>query len=196
MPSNGTAPETGGGSAQPRGPIARALLADGVIVLGQLTPADALNIAVACSDSETQRWLPLPDPYTAEDALTFVRRQDTAWAVGSGWIFAVRCVGQDPLIGTVGVHDQGSDVVTLGYWTAPGHRRLGYAARAVRLAALFAFDNLHARRVEILVDKHNAASRATACRAGAREDGHRLMAVDDGLEITAVIHVLARAELG
>ncbi|MCY7341965.1 MAG: GNAT family N-acetyltransferase [Pseudonocardia sp.] len=165
-----------------------------MIALGRLIPGDAPSIAVACSDPDTQRWLPLPTPYTIEDAVAFIRRQDETWATDTEWIFAARRADRGVLVGTVGVHPQGSDVVSLGYWTAPGHRCLGYASRAVRLATLFAFDHLHASRVEIIVDERNVASCATARRAGAREIGTRLTPADGGRHVPAVVHVLIRAE--
>jgi RimJ/RimL family protein N-acetyltransferase len=165
-----------------------------VITLGQLAMADAPSIAAACSDLDTQAWLPLPAPYTVAHAVDFVRRQDENWAASSEWIFAIRPVGDDQLAGTVGVHPQEPGVVALGYWTAPGHRRRGYASRAVRLAALFAFDHLHAGRVEIVVDERNIASRATARRAGARETATRLMPVGGGRRVPAAVHIINRAD--
>ena len=194
MPSNATAPDTGGGSAHSRGPTTRPLLTDGVITLGRLMLADAPSIAFACSDPDTQAWLPLPTPYTVADAVGFVRRQDETWATGSEWIFAVRPVGHRLLSGTVGVHPQAPEVVSLGYWTAPECRRRGYASRAVRLAALFAFVRLHACRVEIVVDGRNVASCAAARRAGARETGTRLMPVGGERHVPAVVHTILRAE--
>jgi RimJ/RimL family protein N-acetyltransferase len=163
-----------------------------VITLGRLTLADAPTIALACSDPETQAWLPLPAPYTVEDAMNFVRRQNETWAAGTEWIFASRRAGDDRLVGTAGVHPQEPGVVSLGYWTAPGQRRCGYASRAIRLAALFAFDHLHAGRVEIVVDERNVASRATARRAGARETGTRLSPASGGSHVPAVVHVIIR----
>ena len=41
------------------------------VVLRPLTEADVPAIATACSDPQTQKWLPLPQPYTEESARFF-----------------------------------------------------------------------------------------------------------------------------
>lgn len=65
----------------------------------------------------------------------------------------------------------------LAYWIAPQDRGHHHAARAVRLAARFAFDILGSRRAEMLIDPQNVSSRKAALRAGAIYEGLRRNAV-------------------
>jgi len=55
--------------------------------------------------------------------------------------------------------------------TAVPFRRRGYAARALRLAAAWAFDELAIARLELYVDPDNIGSRAVARAAGFVEEG-------------------------
>ena len=41
------------------------------VVLRPLTEADVPAIAIACSDAQTQQWLPLPRPYTEDAARSY-----------------------------------------------------------------------------------------------------------------------------
>lgn len=148
-------------------------LADGLTVLDGMTLADAPAVASACCDDEIQRWLPLPTPYRLQDAIDFISGQPCSAVANQAWIFAIRLRARDRLIGSIGVHAQSSGVVMLGYWIAPQDRGHHHAARAIRLAAGFAFDKLRARRVEMLIDPRNVPSQKTALRAGAIYEGLR-----------------------
>ncbi|MGH3932613.1 MAG: GNAT family N-acetyltransferase [Pseudonocardiaceae bacterium] len=156
------------------------LLTDGLTILDGMTLADAPAVASACRDEETQRWLPLPNPYLLQDAIDFINGQRGSAATNQAWIFAIRPHTRDRLIGCIGVHAQSTGVVMLGYWIAPQSRRCHHAARALRLAAGFAFDTLRARRAEMLIDSQNMPSRRTALRAGAIYEGLRRNAMRAG----------------
>lgn len=66
------------------------VLTDGAITLRPLRGSDASHIAVAGNDSEIQKWLPLPRPYTLDDANHFIDEISVeALAVGSGIVFAI-----------------------------------------------------------------------------------------------------------
>ncbi|MGQ0772894.1 MAG: GNAT family N-acetyltransferase [Pseudonocardiales bacterium] len=141
-----------------------------------MTLADAPSVMSACRDDETQRWLPLPNPYRLQDAVDFINGLPGLAAAKRAWIFAVRSRVRNRLIGCIGVHLQCEGVVMLAYWIAHdrGH---GHAARAVRLAARFAFDVLGARRAELLIDSQNVSSQRAALRAGAIYEGLRRNAI-------------------
>ncbi len=155
-------------------------LADGLTVLNGMTLADAPAVASACCDDEIQRWLPLPNPYRLQDAIDFISGQPCSAVANQAWIFAIRPRARDRLIGCIGVHTQSTGVVMLGYWIAPQDRRNHHAARAIRLAAGFAFDTLGARRAEMLIDPRNVPSQRTALRAGAIYEGLRRNAMREG----------------
>lgn len=54
----------------------------------------------------------------------------------------------------------------LGYAVGPAHRGQGLAARAVRVMAAYAFEQLGARQVILELEAENAASVAVATKAG------------------------------
>ena len=57
-------------------------LCDEAVLLRLPRPDDAEAIAAACSDPEIARWIPVPVPYSLDDALDFVD------GVGDGWATA------------------------------------------------------------------------------------------------------------
>jgi RimJ/RimL family protein N-acetyltransferase len=152
-------------------------LTDGVAALDRMILADAEAVAEACADPEAQRWLPLPDPYTLDDARTFIGGLDAAADLGERLNFALWPAGSRALAGSMGI--AGDDlyprgVVGLGYWTAPRFRGRGLTWRGLRLAAAWAAAILpDLRRIEVLVQPANTASRRVAARAGARFEGVR-----------------------
>ncbi|GAA3128831.1 hypothetical protein GCM10017687_49960 [Streptomyces echinatus] len=56
----------------------------------------------------------------------------------------------------------------LGYAVGPAHRGQGLAARAVRVIAAYAFEELGAEQVILELEAENAASVAVATKAGFR----------------------------
>lgn len=54
------------------------------LVLRALREEDVDAIVAAVSDPVTQRWLPLPDPYTREDAMSWVREKAPATRAAAG----------------------------------------------------------------------------------------------------------------
>lgn len=184
-------------STSPEGQVLVApQLADGLTVLNGMTLADAPAVVSACGDDESQRWLPLPNPYRLQDAIDFITKQPGSAVANQEWIFAIRPRARDRLIGCIGVHAQSTGVVMLGYWIVPQDRRRHHAARAIRLAAGFAFDTLRARRAEILIDPRNVPSRRTALRAGAIYEGLRRNAMQkNGKDYHWEVYALVPSDL-
>jgi hypothetical protein len=61
-----------------------------VIVLDQVCEADIPAVVVACSDPETQRWLALESPFTAEIAREQLQRWQGRAERGEELNFAIR----------------------------------------------------------------------------------------------------------
>ena len=92
--------------------------------------------------------------------------------------FATRVEGE--LVGGCEARVRGAGLATLSYWTFPAHRGRGYATRATRLLAAWAFAELGAERIEVHTEDDNVASLAVARSAGFADTGR----VDsDGLRI-------------
>src|SRR3954467_10434698 len=141
------------------------------LVLRPFRPADVEAVFRASQDPETQRWIGLlPVPYTREDARKFV--EDIAMkerADGLGLSVVIETDGE--LVGTGGLYLRAGRLgPEIGYTIAPWARRRGYAAEATHGLAEWAL-GLGAPRVHLFVDVANAASQATAVRAGFSPEG-------------------------
>src|SRR3990170_4977867 len=82
-------------------------LHDGDVTLRPFHEDDAEAVARACRDPEIRRWIPtIPEPYTIDDAVTFIERVERDWGEGHAAAFAI-----------------------VGHWRAPGARPGGRAPR-------------------------------------------------------------------
>lgn len=167
-------------------PLARPAepLTDGVVLLDELTFADVPRVVAACTDAESQRWLPLPSPYTEADARAFIGSRVTAAETGDELTFAVRGAADGILGGAIGLSQRGyQHHADVGYWTSPDRRGRGWTSRAVRLVARYALTTMPLRRVEVIVDVRNAHSQGVARGAGMVYEGIRRRGMpvpDDG----------------
>ncbi|MEV4618978.1 GNAT family N-acetyltransferase [Asanoa sp. NPDC049573] len=136
---------------------------------------DAADIENACDDAEIRRFLPsLPQPYTRDDALRFIRAAtDEAWATG-GANYAIADPATDRLLGTIGVHHVDTDRAQgeIGYWVAPWARGKGLATTATKVLAAHAFTDGF-DRLELLTAWENPKSIRVALSAGFKPEGAR-----------------------
>lgn len=149
-------------------------ISDGVVALDPMTEEDVPRLTAGASDPQTQRWLPLPWPYTEATARGFLADQAEAATAGRELAFAVRRAGQPELCGSMGLrlvgrHGEGE----IGYWISPDARGQGLAAAGVRVLARWAIAELALHRVEMLVQPGNTASQRACQRAGAVAEGRR-----------------------
>ena len=141
------------------------------VVLRGFEEGDVAWVFEACQDEELQRWTLVPSPYTLEDARDFVLRVAPAsWREeGFGGLAVV-----DPHDGrglaSVGVaamdRSRGSGVAELGYWVAASARKRGVGSEALALLTAWTQEVLRLARCELHIEAENAASIATALRAG------------------------------
>lgn len=155
------------------------VLHSGRLTLRPWQPSDAATVQASLADGQAAKYLPLPTPYTAEDARDFVtgpgldgrltgERLDCAIAENT----TGRLVGSASLRLPV----SGNDTAEIGYWLATGEWGNGYATEAVRTLARFGLGNGLAR-IEIRCEVPNAASAAVALRAGFRFEAIRRAAL-------------------
>lgn len=141
-------------------------------VLRPLSSADVPAIARACADEQILRWLPLPRPYTTQDAARFVEHvAPLGPAHDTGLTLAVD--EGDGLVGCLDLKhtDWAARTTETGYWMAPGARGRGLATRATRRLAEWALREKHLERVELRTAPGNVASAAVARRAGFVAEG-------------------------
>jgi RimJ/RimL family protein N-acetyltransferase len=147
-------------------------LTDGVVRLRRWRPEDAADVARACDDPVTARWLPLPSPYTLEDGRGYVAALTAhAWADGLAAELAVTDARTGELLGAVGLKLRLHGVGEIGYWTAPWARGRGIAARATVVQSRWGLEVLGLDRVELLAEVGNVASQRVAEKAGFTREG-------------------------
>lgn len=151
------------------------VLADGGLVLRELTDADVPRIVEACADERTQHWLGrLPDPYTDDAARAFLEtvREKRATNGGVTWAITEPEASGDLLLGNVSVFDHTPEVeVEIGYWAHPSARGQGVLTRALPLVTAYAFETLGVNRVKVMAAVGNAASRHVIEASGFQQTG-------------------------
>jgi RimJ/RimL family protein N-acetyltransferase len=144
---------------------------DGLVTLRRWRSDDAAEVARACSDRETARWLPIPVPYALQAGQAYVDGiVPTQWADGTAANVAVVDAADGQLVGAVGLTLR-DGLGEVGYWTAPWARGRGVATRAAALHTAWGLEVLGLPRVELLTDVDNLASQRVAERAGFVREG-------------------------
>jgi RimJ/RimL family protein N-acetyltransferase len=186
---------------RPTGPLRRpaAVLTDEVVMLDDLRDTDVDAIVTCCDDPEVARWLPLPSPYTATDARAFLASIQGLSEAGDSLAFAIRDAIDGAYLGTIGLHFARcrAGEAEIGYLVSPAVRGRGVARRAVRLLADWALRNYGCRRVELLVQPGNVASRRAAEGAAAAFEGTRRngLALRSGTVTDAAVYALTSEDL-
>jgi RimJ/RimL family protein N-acetyltransferase len=142
-------------------------LRDGDLVLRAWTEDDVDALVAGCNDPEIARWIPtIPHPYTADDALAFIRGEvrDDHDAL------AIELDGR--VIGGIGLGlNRHGYRGSIGYWVAKPARGRGICTRALRLLARHALDDLQLQSVQLVTDPDNAASQRVAEKVGFQREG-------------------------
>ncbi len=134
---------------------------------------DIPAVTRACADALSQRWLPLPRPYTREDAAMWIAGHPAQRASGDGVQGAVTLLESDTVVGAVGLTrtDWRRRVTEVGYWAVPEHRGSGYITAATRALSTWTLREAGMERVELLAAPENVASNRVALGAGFRFEG-------------------------
>lgn len=139
------------------------------LVLRRWRADDAKRVFEVASSGALHRYLPLPDPYTREDAQYFVDEighEGRGDGTGLGCAVVERGSGQVVGAAALRIGDDGE----IGYWIAPEAQGRGYAAEATR--ALAAFGHAHGlHRIRLDCDVSNVASIGTALHSGFAFEG-------------------------
>jgi RimJ/RimL family protein N-acetyltransferase len=142
------------------------------LTLRPFVEADIEAVQEGAADSSTQKWLPLPRPYTASHARAWcLELAPAVRTAGLGLVRAVESEGR--LVGSIDLKrtDWMSGVTEIGYWTAPGWRRRGVMTEATKALALWVLDDMGFERVELRIATGNVASLRVAARAGFTREG-------------------------
>jgi RimJ/RimL family protein N-acetyltransferase len=144
-------------------PPSEPVVVDAETVLRPWRLDDADAVTEACNDAEMARWLPLPKPYTRDDALDYFGVVEEGWQSGESLTFCIDHRGTPA--GSIELSPR-ADPPTVGYWLAPTSRGNGVMTKAVRALSEWAAAELGARELWIFTDPANVPSRAVARRAG------------------------------
>ncbi len=174
------------------------MLTDGTVTLRPWRPGDAAAVFAACQDPLIARFVPIPQPYTADDARRFVEIRRADWDADEERSFAIVDPATDDLLGAIARHGPVGHRATFGYWLSPGARGRGVATRALRLVVDWTLATTRAVRLDLWTDLENDASGRVAERAGfAREGIRRAWDLDRaGRAIDVVFYVLVRRGAG
>lgn len=135
---------------------------------------DAPDVAAACRDELTQRWLPLPNPYTDADALAWCTEMAPGFRTsgeGIEWAAVRRADGR--LVGSFGLKrtDWRARSSEIGYWVAPWARGDGLAVEAVIAIGRWLLLEQRFERLVLRGATGNIASQRVAEKAGFTREG-------------------------
>ena len=131
--------------------------------------ADALHASVAESREHLRPWVSWVDRHaTIEGTRDFVAHMMAQWLLREELVLAIWEPSTGQHLGECGLHhiDWRLRRFAVGYWLRASAEGRGYMTEAVRLLTTFAFDALHAHRVELTCDALNTRSAAVAERLG------------------------------
>ncbi|MFI6148677.1 GNAT family N-acetyltransferase [Streptomyces sp. NPDC051109] len=134
------------------------------LVLRDWTEADLAAMPALFDDPDVAYWTPIVSPFDEAAARARLERDRRMRAEGTVVLLAITVDGRAPL-GEVMLR-RAPEGTELGYAVGPAHRGRGLAARAVRLMAAYAFDELGVDQVILELEAENAASVAVAKKAG------------------------------
>lgn len=153
----------------------RETLTDGTITLHRYRVEDAADVFAGASESvaEIHPWMPWCHPgYELSETQAWVSFAIAQWDADRQFEFVIRTTAGEQ-IGSGGInslHDA-HPLANLGYWIRTSQTRKGYATRATRLLAEFAFHDLGLQRVEIVAAVGNLPSQRVAEKARAYREG-------------------------
>ena len=151
-------------------------LSDGYVTLRpfQFDDASALHEAVSESLAELKPWMSWAhDGYSRSDSMTYITMARAEWGESAMFSFAVTDSKTGMLLGACSISHIHPVYFycNLGYWIRSSQRGHGFAGRAARLAAQFAFTTLSLARVEVVVAVGNMTSLRVAEKIGAQREG-------------------------
>lgn len=134
------------------------------LVLRDWTEADLDAMPGLFDHPDIAYWTPIASPFDEAAARTRLARSRKLRADGTAIVLAITLDGGEPL--GEAMLRRAPEGTELGYAVGPEHRGQGLAARAVRVLAAYAFEQLGAERVILELEAENGASAAVAAKAG------------------------------
>jgi ribosomal-protein-serine acetyltransferase len=163
---------------------------------------DAQEVIDAVTESlpELRPWMPwAKEAPTLEYEIARLRQAMAKWITREDLLLHVYLKGTSTFVMGSGLHriDWHSGKFEIGYWVRTPYMGKGYVTEAVNGITAFAFQHLHANRVEIRCDAQNIRSTAVAKRCGFLLEGilrHDGLNVDSQLRSTMVFSKISANE--
>ena len=150
------------------------VLSDGVVTLRAPTDDDITGSLEQNRDPLSQRWTTAPQPFTTEDARTYLRHViPGGWETDQEWGFVVEVEseGQRLFGGVVSLRNLGDRRAEIAYGSHPRIRGRGLMERALRLLVEWGYAERDLVSISWLARRGNWPSRRLAWRLGFTFEG-------------------------
>jgi len=150
------------------------------VLLRPYTLADAQERHTANDESREhlRQWEPEQSAafHTLDETRDWILRASADWLLRKRFSMGMWHIETQRYLGGLGLHPRQPDgwsipAFSIGYWVRVSEQGHGYVTEAVRLLTAYAFDALHAQRVEITCDARNVRSMGVAERVGFVQEG-------------------------
>lgn len=170
------------------------------VTLRPFEERDAVDVLEACRDEQSQRWLPLPNPYTPGDAMAWCTGgAEEIRTMGDGVMAAAVRRSNDRLVGSFGLRrtDWRDGATEIGFWVAPWARGEGLAVEITLAIARWVFDRQGFHRLVLRAATGNRASQRVAEKAGFTREGiARSAGITSSGRVDLVVYSLLADEPG
>jgi ribosomal-protein-serine acetyltransferase len=136
--------------------------------------AELLFAAIDESREQLRPWVRWVDKHASvDDTRDYCVRAAANWLLRTELPLGIFHTQDDRILGGIDFHsaDWSLPSFAIGFWLRASAVRQGFMTESVRLLVALAFENLHARRVELSCDPRNKASRRIADRTGFNLEG-------------------------
>jgi RimJ/RimL family protein N-acetyltransferase len=126
-------------------------------------------------EASCDRYIPLittiPSPFSQAAGEAFIRRQWERAGTGGGYPFVI--VHDSRPVGAIGLwaRDLAEGRASLGYWVTESARGRGTAAAVLQAITFWGLSDLQIPRLQLCIERWNAASIRTAERVGFQREG-------------------------
>jgi len=128
--------------------------------LRELQLSDAEKLFDYLQDSDILKFLSaIPNPYTKEDALSFISFANETRLTGKEYHFAISDLNEN-LLGVIGIKEINNDLGTceIGYWLGKEHHGKGIISNVIPVVVQFCFSRLKLQKIKAIVFVSNIAS--------------------------------------
>jgi RimJ/RimL family protein N-acetyltransferase len=171
-------------------------LRDAELALRPPAAADGDAYRRVRTDPDTRHWMDWDDAAEDKEAIAAtIARAAESWAEGTWAVFLVEAKGE--VVGGANIGFYEEDIAEVSYYLAASARGRGYATRAVRLLARWAFEENGVERLVLRANPANGASLRVAERAGFTREGIARSSHlrSDGSRVDQVVFSLLPGEL-